>query len=353
MTENNAQTRQQDASGGKAMVATDSPAGGRNNTLLIVILALLVLAALALGSYSLYISRQALERQADTGKAQARISETVAAIKGDQEQLQTAIDRLEEAQQSTSAALQEFADRERMDNVDWAMAEIEYLVIIAMQRLNLGHDADTAQAALETAARRLKDLNDPSLIPVREELTADINALRAVPDTDVPGVALYLADIITRADDLPLASDSATRRPPSSAQPADEEISGWRDLVNAIWQELRQLVVIQREDSPPTELLAPDERYFLYQNLRVELASAREAALRRDTRNLRASIELIQNWLQRYFNTDAEAVSNIQEALAEMATLELKPQLPDISGSLESVRAWQRRHGSSGEAGDS
>lgn len=353
MTDNNAETPQQEATGDKAMVTADSRPAGRSFTILVVVLAVLVLVAVAAGSYSIYLSRQALERQSMVLETQSDLDTAVADIAADQEQLQAAVDQLREAQQTTSAALQEFADRERMDNVDWAMAEIEYLVIIAMQRLNLGHDADTAQAALEAAARRLKDLNDPSLIPVREQLTSDINALRAVPETDVPGMALYLGDLITRAEDLPLAADSVTRPAPSAGQPAAEEISGWRELASAVWNELRQLVVIQREDSPPTELLAPDERYFLYQNLRIELASARAAALRRDTRNLHTSIELIQDWLQRYFNTDAEAVTNIRQALAEMATVELKPELPDISGSLESVRAWQRQHAENGQAGNS
>lgn len=346
MTDNNAETPQQEASTGKAMVSATLQPDSRTLTIVIIILGLLVLAAVAVGSYSLYLGRQMLDRQVETRETQSRLTETVANITAEQEQLQATIDKLEQAQQATSAALKEFADRERMGNIDWAMAEIEHLTIIAMQRLNLGHDPDVALAALEAAAQRLKDLNDPSLIPVREQLTSDINALRSVPRTDVPGMALYLGDLITRAEDLPLASDSATR-PLPTGQPADEEISGWRDFLQAVWNELRQLVVIQREDSPPTELLAPDERYFLYQNLRIELASAREAVLRRDTRNLHASVELIRSWLERYFNTDAEAVSNIQEALAEMTTVELKPELPDISGSLESVRAWQRQHADS------
>lgn len=308
-----------------------------------VIIVLLVV-ALGLGGISLYLARQLLDQQQGAMERQNEHAGTLTELVANQEELQAVVRRVDEAQQATTAALERFAERERMDNLDWAMAEVEYLTIIAMQRLSLGSDADTAQAALEAAARRLKDIDNPSLIPVREQLTSDINALRAVPETDVPGLALYLGDLITRAEQLPLASDSASRSVPATGSPADEEVDSWRGMVQAMWNELRQLVVIQREDSPPTELLAPDQRYFLYQNLRTELASARAAALRRDTRNLRASIELIQDWLDRYFNTDAEAVANIKDSLSQMKTLELAPELPDISGSLESVRAWQRRH---------
>lgn len=355
MTDNNAQTPpssnsdkpdkpDKQAKTGKALTRSDTAAGaGRGSNIVLIIVSLLVLAAAAVGSYALYMVRQVQEQQLASIEQQTQLSETLAELTTSQQQMRESISRLREAQEATSAALQRFAERERMDNLDWAMAEIEYLAIVAMQRLNLGHDPDTALAALEAAARRLKDLDNPSLIPVRKQLTSDINALRAVPEVDISGMALYLADLMTRAEELPLASDAIRGQPDQTGQPQDEPVSGWRGVLHSIWAELRQLVVIQREDEPPAELLAPDERYFLYQNLRLELASARQAVLRRDTRNLQASVELVQNWLERYFNTDAAAVANIQEALTEMATVDLQPELPDISSSLESVRAWQRR----------
>ena len=327
----------------------DTSASPGRSQVLIILLALLALAAVVVSSYSIYrnyhLQGQVQEQQQATTTSQSQLSEAVADLTKRQEQLQQTIDQLQAAQESTSARLQELANRERMDNTDWALAEIEHLLIIAGQRLNLRQDADTALAALEAAARRLKDLNNPSLIPVREQLTSDINALRSVPETDVPGLALYLNDLISRAETLPLAADTelATEMPSGDQQSNNEPVSGWRGLVSAVWDELRQLVVIQREDAPPEALLAPDQHYFLYQNLRLELASAREAALRRDTRNLQASLELVQEWLERYFDTDSSAVNNVLDSLEQMQTVELQPGLPDISGSLESVRAWQRQ----------
>lgn len=315
---------------------------GRNAVLML--LGLLVLIAVAASGYSFYLSYELRAQQAEAGEAQRELASRLETLRDRQAGTGDRLARLAEVQEATSARLQRLAERDRMDNFDWAMAEVEYLTIIAMQRLNLAHDADNALAALEAAARRLKDIDNPGLIPVREQLTADINALREVPEADVSGLALYLGDLITRVDRLPLADDSATRtRLPRDDEADEPAVDGWRGFVSAIWSELRELVVIQREDEPPTELLAPAERYFLVQNLRVELASARTAALRRDTPNMRTSLELVQDWLVRYFNTDAESVANIRETLAQMSGVDLKPELPDISGSLESVRAWQRR----------
>ncbi|MDZ7735121.1 MAG: uroporphyrinogen-III C-methyltransferase [Gammaproteobacteria bacterium] len=176
-----------------------------------VIIALL-LVALGLGGTSLYLARQLLEQQQDAMERHDEHAGTLTELVANQEELQAVVRRVDEAQQATSAALERFAERERMDNLDWAMAEVEYLTIIAMQRLNLGSDADTAQAALEAAARRLKDIDNPSPDPgarAADEVTS-MPCARYRKRT-CAGLALYLGDLITRAEQLPLASDSATR----------------------------------------------------------------------------------------------------------------------------------------------
>ena len=76
-----------------------------------------------------------------------------------------------------------------------------------------------------------------------------------------------------------------------------------------------------------------------YQNLRLKLDIARLAVLHRDTGNLRASVIDIKAWLLKYFNVADAGVSNILESLTQMAEIQLNPELPDISSSIESLRA--------------
>lgn len=339
---------QQPEDSGAAQAAPEQPEQPRNPARsLWFVMALIAAVALAALAGGVLIWQQVQDRDVRRAELVERVDELALRLQSateSQAELRQQLTTLEDAQTTTTAALQKLAERERWDNLDWALAEIEYLSIIAMQRLNLTHEPEPALAALEAAARRLKDIDDPGLIPVREQFTRDINALRELPEIDVPGVALYLADMITRVGKLPLKPDTPAvlREPPAEV---DESAEGWRGVANAVWQELRGLIVIQREDEPPPALLSPDERYFLYQNLRVELASAREAVLRRDTRNLQASIELIEDWLDSYYDTDASAVANMLEGLEQMRRVELDPDLPDISGSLETVRAYIRRRG--------
>jgi len=105
---------------------------------------------------------------------------------------------------------------------------------------------------------------------------------------------------------------------------------------------LRNLVVIRHVEEKRRALLAPDQDYFVYQNLRLELESARLSLLRRDTENLHASVASLQEWLKEYFDKNDPAVVNVMATLQQLSSIDLEPPVPDISSSLESLRAYMR-----------
>jgi uroporphyrin-3 C-methyltransferase len=259
-----------------------------------------------------------------------------------------AMKQLQQKQSEQSDALASLYQDMQGDNEDWAIAEVEYLLIIAMHRLLLEENVISALAAMEAADLRLKNLGDPGLLPVRQQLVSDMNQLRAVNRADIAGMAIYLAELVALAADLPLNSGVITKA--NAADSADEDQIGegpdaepiWKKIPRLLWQEIKGLVVIKRTGEAKQVLLLPGEEYFLSQNLRLELESARLSVLRADTGNLRASIVLIQSWLRQYFDTRDSAVINVMETLDQMQLIELKPALPDISSSVETLRAYLR-----------
>ena len=259
-----------------------------------------------------------------------------------------AIKQLEQKQSEQSDVLASLYRDIQGNNEDWAIAEVEYLLIIAMHRLLLEGDVITALAAMEAADLRLKNLVDPGLLPVRKQLATDMNQLRAVNHADIAGIAIYLAELVNLSSDLPLKSEAIKKTNaalPSDENHIDDELDVgpfWKRLPKIIWQEIKSLVVVKRTGEMKHALLLPREEYFLYQNLRLELESAKLAVLRADSGNLRASIGLSQSWLRQYFDTKDSAVINVMETLEQMQAIELKPALPDISSSVESLRAYLR-----------
>lgn len=269
-------------------------------------------------------------------------------ITGSLADIDNEIQQLKGKQNEQSEVLTSLYRDRQGNNEDWALAEIEYLLIIAMHRLLLEEDVSTALAAMSAADRRLKNLGDPGLLVVRRQLMSDMNQLRSVSSADTAGMAIYLADMISFSVDLPLKSEVVVeildQTSPGLNQPADEIIVDplWKRIPKILWQEIKSWVVIRRTREIKEALLLPKEEYFLYQNLRLQMEGARQSVLRSDSENLRASIDFIQLWLRQYFDIGDSAVVNVIETLDQMRSVELNPVLPDISSSLESLRAYIR-----------
>jgi uroporphyrin-3 C-methyltransferase len=280
------------------------------------------------------------QKQAQAGLTSGNIAAMAA--------VEDAISQLQQKQGEQSDALASLYRDTHGNNEDWAIAEVEYLLIIAMHRLLLEGDVTMALAAMEAADLRLKGLGDPGLLPVRQQLVADMNQLRAVNHADIAGMAIYLAELVAIAADLPLNSEVITKADATLSTDENQIDDGltaepiWKRLPRLLWQEIKSLVVIKRSGEARQALLLPGEEYFLTQNLRLELESARLAVLRADSGNLRASVVLIQSWLRQYYDTSDSAVINVMETLDQMQAIELQPALPDISSSVESLRAYLR-----------
>ncbi len=229
-------------------------------------------------------------------------------------------------------------EKETQTSVDWILAEAEYLVLAATQRLALERDVNTAVAAMRAADQRLRSAEHPDLIPIRDKIIADITALEAVNLPDIEGLAIYIGKTIDQVDALPTKPIAEEVTPFSSVRNGEYKAEDWRKLGYAIWSDLVDLVEVKDADLPDSVLFDPELRYFLRQNLKLELASARLAVLRRDRANLESSVGMIKRLLDAYYDVDDTGVANIIKRLDEAKALELTPTLPNITGSLDVLR---------------
>jgi len=310
---------------------------------------LILIGGLTCGGY--YLWKELQQTNADLAEVGINVQAQVGLTTGNIAALaamEDAIRQLGQKQSEQSDALALLYRDKLHNNEDWAIAEVEYLLIIAMHHLLLDENVIMALAAMEAADLRLKNLGDPGLLPVRQQLGADINQLRTVNQADIAGMAIYLAELVDLSAELPLKSEVIIKVNTTTSSDEDQINDGvdvdpfWKRLPKIIWQEIKSLIVIKRTGEVKQALLLPGEEYFLYQNLRLELESARLSVLRADSGNLRASVTLIQSWIRQYFNTSDSAVTNVMETLDQMQAIELKPAMPDISSSLESLRAYLR-----------
>ncbi|ADE16944.1 protein of unknown function DUF513 hemX [Nitrosococcus halophilus Nc 4] len=240
---------------------------------------------------------------------------------------------------------------------NWDIAEAAYLMRIANERLQLERDVNTALVALQTADQILREVADPALTPVRAKLAEEISSLKAVPVPDIDGMALSLTSLIDRVEELELKEtvlEEPTSTPKVEEQASEQApeaegntyIAKAREFLQVIWSDLKNLVVVRRRgegEGGGIPILPPEERYFLYQNLRLELESARLSLLQKNEGSFRQSLQLAQSWLQTYFQGPEAKV--MEDTLVELEQTAIKPALPEISGSLKALERVQEHIG--------
>jgi len=224
-----------------------------------------------------------------------------------------------------------------------ALAEVEQMLLIAGQQLQLSANVKAALIAMQQADSRLQRLNRPAFANLRKRIDQDIDRLRALPNVDVPAINLKLDGMINAVDELPLAQ--AVRIQPQEVEPAADPKEGmlerlWREF----WQETKHLVRIVNTEQQELPLLSPTQAFFLRENLKLRLLSARMALLTRDEVSFRRDLKTSQEWLKRYFDTKSAAGARSQNELQKLATSRIVIEMPDISGSLEAVRNYRASH---------
>lgn len=222
---------------------------------------------------------------------------------------------------------------------EWALTEVEQVLLLASQQLQLAGNVSAALAALQLADAKLQRLDRPQFVPLRRALARDMDRLKAAPFVDVQGLSLRLDQVIGAVDMLPLALEERLPATPPEAPAKDEP--GWRRFLHDAWQDLRQLVRVENLDRPEAPLLAPQQQFFLRENLKLRLLSARFDILFRDEANFRADLAAADIWLKKYFDTRSKPVQSLQVLLKELRATDMSNELPGLAGSLDAVRVLQ------------
>jgi uroporphyrin-3 C-methyltransferase len=116
-------------------------------------------------------------------------------------------------------------------------------------------------------------------------------------------------------------------------------LPAWRRHLDDAWQEIRSLVRLEVSERPMAPLVAPEQAYFLRENLRLRLLSARASILGRQEASFKADVRAAQAWVRQYFDMRARSVQQVSDALGQMLAVPLPDALPDLGASLDAVRA--------------
>lgn len=223
---------------------------------------------------------------------------------------------------------------------DWLLADVEQSISLAAQQLQLAGNVQAALLALQAADSRLARAERPQFIALRKSIGRDLDRLKAIPAVDLSGMSLRLENVVASVDTLTLAADERPKVDLGKAKaPAPAgEVSLWQRFGLDLWTEIKGLVRIQRFDRPEPALLAPEQSFFLRENLKLRLLNARLALLAHDQWTFRNELKLSQSWLERYFDPREKAVQAALVALRQLAATEIVIDLPNLNESLTALR---------------
>lgn len=228
---------------------------------------------------------------------------------------------------------------------DWRLAEVEYLLRLANQRILTSKDGQSALNLLRASDQILLELGDPRLFSVRESIANDRAALAIVAQHDTEGVFLQLAALSGLIDDLPLLVVPEFSNDNDVEQGEGAESStGWqqqlRGIAESTWRELKSLIVIQARNADIKPLLPPEQQYYLRNNLRLLINQAQLALLDGRQAAYSESLANAEQWLQDYFPTEESAVTAVISELQQLQKLQIEVELPDVSNSLIAIKAF-------------
>jgi len=296
--------------------------------------------AAALDSYKSQ-GRQLAEQKQVLAEQQQALATHKQLLKTQGAKLESERARLEQVGQEIRKSIQSVHRRIGGDNSHWMAAEAAYLIQLAIHRLHLEWDVQTAVSALQAADSRLRDSNDPVWIPVREILALEINSLKGIALIDIEGQALRLSGLAGGVKTLKLLGAERVSAAPAEKVSAAEPDAGertFKTLLHDGWQGFKSIMVIRHHGQPVSALLPPDQQLFIQQNLRLQLEAARISLLRGNQALFDTSLQTAVQLVKEYFDTNDSKAASFLKEVGELSTFNVRPQLPDISTSLIALR---------------
>ncbi|MGH8127409.1 MAG: uroporphyrinogen-III C-methyltransferase [Gammaproteobacteria bacterium] len=323
-------------------------------SVLAIVLALIALAGVGASAWAWYQLRGEQARLAllegRTSALDGRLAalQSSAASAHELSALQNRVATQARASQSRTAAyaarLNDLSGRLANGVLSYREDEAETLMRLAQTQLAVARDPQAGAHALTLADQVLAGVNEPRLAPVRAALAQEIQALKSVPRSDVDGAVARLVAVSTQVDGLPLAANRFLAAPAAATATAP----GWSwHRVGAAFKRAFSPLIVVSHGPVARPLLPPREAYFVRENLKLALASARAALLEHDAASYRASLTEAQHWLATWFDTQEPAVSAAQSTLSQLAGLDLNPPLPQLGKALSKLRAIRAGAGGS------
>ena len=223
---------------------------------------------------------------------------------------------------------------------DWLLAEVEYLIRLANQRVLMEKDAKGAASLLTSADEIVQQTSGLAAYKLRASLALDIANLNGVSNLDIDGVFVSLSAMSAQVPKLARKQQVRDNQQAlvSNVVSTQSYFQQFLSLLTNLGNRVANLVDYRRDGVAITPILPPREEYYLRQNLILKFEMAQLALLRGDGIVYRTSLAEAKRWINLHFiGADPIALSLVL-SLDAAYEVEVDRVLPNISASLRAVR---------------
>lgn len=343
-----------------------------------VLALLLALIAIGVASYSAYTAWQLQQQVLLEQTRQVSYAEQIRAMGADvgllrnqliaSEQrfggVETELGRLsiataatvEQVESRVALAMSSLQQQLGTSSEDWLLAEVEYLLRLANQRVAMEDDVAGAVALFESADEIISEAQGVVAFDLRQSIANDVAALRAVADADIQGIFVQLGAISGQVESLEqkhLKFASTATAPIVVAEEAQTVAADMLALLKRGVARVLNLVDYRASGNVVRPILPPEEEYYLKQNLLLKIQLAQLGLLKGNQDIFTQSLSEAVVWMDQYFDPDLASTKSARDTLATLSQIKISRDLPDVSGSLREIRKLMVRFHEAEKRGDS
>lgn len=226
--------------------------------------------------------------------------------------------------------------------VNWLVDEVEVTLNVASQQLLLSGNVPVAISVLETVEQRLNRFEQPELLPIKQAISQDLAALKNRPYLNTSATALRLDRLQSAVPSLPLLVDNTLQAGKTEAAPVSQAGNWWTRATESTVNLLKSMVEVRKLNNNDAMLIAPEQVYFVRENLRMHLLDARLAVLQHNGDIYQNDLNAVEATVKQYFDVQSPNTQAWLKELNELKALEVRMISDDaLKSSLAAVRTYQ------------
>ena len=258
--------------------------------------------------------------------------------------LETAVDQQQPMRQDIEALRQSLQHERALLRLD----RIEQQLDAGWQIWQATGDMKVLVSALQSGQRVLASDASASAQALRLAMAQDLADLKSQQVVDIAAAVAQLDGVIANIDQLPLLQEHRLPMPvteaasPAAVEPTAQTLMDKARvlaaaLANDLWQSVRSMVRVQRLDRAEPGLMAPEQKVFLQQGLRLLLLDARHALVQRNPAVYQQTLTQARAWIEKYDDTSNALVKEALKTLQQLSALKVDAAALSLSATRQAL----------------